>query len=571
MKKKEKILVGLSWGVDSAVAAYLLKEQGYEIVGGFMKNYLDEDNPNCTTKIDSQEAIKVARFLWIELISFDFIQEYEERIIQYIYESYEKWITPNPDILCNSLVKFDLFLEKAIEAWFDKVATGHYARILPPLTKEIYYSQTPPFNSIPPTPLNEGGASCSQMPPLKRGDKGGIRFLPYNPELKENARNLRKNMTKAEKKLWFDCFKKMDVKILRQQPIDNYIVDFYIASKKLVIEVDCETHRSEEEIAYDKKRTKVLESFWLKVIRFTNTEIYENIEWVFSLLRQEIKNSNKPPLTPPNRRGIGITNSIPLERVGEYQLLRWIDYNKDQSYFLSGLNQYQLSKSLFPLWALSKPEVRKIAEKIWLPNASRKDSQGLCFIGNIKIRNFLSERLKKKEWDIILTDWTVVGKHQWAYFFTIWQSRGLDINKKAYVCKIDVKNNQLIVSYDRDDPLLYQQQITLKNWHWIWNVVKNLVPLCKGEKGGLREKNPPVSLCSTTSLQKGGDADTKEYVKIPCTAKIRYRHTPEPAVLEKQRDWTMLITFENPQWGIAPGQSIVAYDGEVCLGWWIIV
>ncbi len=369
--KKKKILVGLSWGVDSAVAAYLLKEQGHEVIGGFMKNYLDEENPNCTTRIDSQEAIKVAKFLGIELLSFDFIKEYEERIIQYIYTSYEQGITPNPDILCNSLVKFDLFLEKALKQGFDAVATGHYARILPP---------------------------------LERGDQGGI------------------------------------------------------------------SH--------------------------------------------------------------------------EYQLLRWVDYNKDQSYFLSGLNQYQLSKAVFPLGGLTKPEVRAIAEKIGLPNANRKDSQGLCFIWNIKIRNFLAERLAKKEGNIVLTDWTVVGKHQGAYFFTIGQSRGLDINKKAYVCKIDVKRNELVVSYDKNDPLLLQQTIQLRNWHWI-----------SGER-------------FLPSQEWQGKVQEWQ---IPCTAKIRYRHVPEPAKLKKRDAKIMEITFDSPQWGIAPGQSIVAYDGDVCLWWGIIV
>ncbi len=404
--KKKKILVGLSWGVDSAVAAYLLKEQGHEVVGGFMKNYLDEENPNCTTRIDSQEAIKVAKFLGIELLSFDFIKEYEERIIQYIYSSYEQGITPNPDILCNSLVKFDLFLEKALEQGFDAVATGHYARIrilsTSPLAKE-----SAPFPTSPFLPRRTTGWT-----------KGGLRGI--------------------------------------------------------------HSHRARE---------------------------------------------------------------------GEYQLLRWIDYNKDQSYFLSGLNQYQLSKAVFPLGALTKPEVREIAEKIGLPNATRKDSQGLCFIWNIKIRNFLAERLVKKEGNIVLTDWTVVGKHQGAYFFTIGQSRGLDINKKAYVCKIDVKNNELVVSYDKNDPLLLQQTIQLRNWHWI-------------------SENTPGSWTYNENWPRGAS--------IFCTAKIRYRHVPEPATLQWNhwKHWeegNMKITFDSPQWWIAPGQSIVAYDGDVCLGGGVIV
>ena len=125
----KKILVWLSGGVDSAVAAYLLKEQWYEVVAGFMKNYVDEENPNCSTYKDANEAVKVAEFLWIDILSFDLRQEYEDKIIKYIYDWYQKGITPNPDILCNTLIKFDVFLDKALEAWFDWIATGHYARI----------------------------------------------------------------------------------------------------------------------------------------------------------------------------------------------------------------------------------------------------------------------------------------------------------------------------------------------------------------------------------------------------------------------------------------------------------
>ena len=123
-----KIFVGLSGGVDSAVAAYLLKEQGQEVVAGFMKNYVS-DTGNCTTYNDAIDAIKVAEFLGIEIRSFDFQKEYQERIIDYIFSGYQKGITPNPDVLCNSLIKFDVFLQRALDEGFDKIATGHYARI----------------------------------------------------------------------------------------------------------------------------------------------------------------------------------------------------------------------------------------------------------------------------------------------------------------------------------------------------------------------------------------------------------------------------------------------------------
>ena len=125
---KKKVLVWLSGWVDSALSAALLLQQWYEVVWWFMKNYVS-DKWNCTTFKDAEEAIKVAKFLWIELLSFDLQKEYQERIIDYIFEWYSRWITPNPDVLCNNLIKFDVFLNKSIEQWFDYIATGHYAKI----------------------------------------------------------------------------------------------------------------------------------------------------------------------------------------------------------------------------------------------------------------------------------------------------------------------------------------------------------------------------------------------------------------------------------------------------------
>ena len=142
---KMKILVGLSWGVDSAVAAYLLKEQGHEVVAGFMKNYVSEEG-NCTTYQDSIDAIKVAEYLWIEIRAYDLQKEYQEKIIDYIFEGYQRGITPNPDVLCNSLIKFDVFLQKALAEGFDKIATGHYAQIFGP-GEELRGKENTDFNS----------------------------------------------------------------------------------------------------------------------------------------------------------------------------------------------------------------------------------------------------------------------------------------------------------------------------------------------------------------------------------------------------------------------------------------
>ena len=341
-----KILVGLSGWVDSAVAAYLLLEQWHEVIWGFMKNYI-EDTGTCTTREDAESAIAVAKHLGIDLMVFDFQKEYKERILNYIFEWYQKGITPNPDILCNNLIKFDLFLEEAVNLWFDKIATGHYVRVL---------------------------------------DK------------------------------WDE-------------------------------------------------------------------------NW-------------------------------------QYKLLRWKDHHKDQTYFLSWLNQKQLSKSLFPVGELKKTEVRKIAKKIKLPNADRKDSQGLCFVGNIPIKDFLMKKLPVMEGKIMDENWNVLWKHDGAWFFTIWQNRGLKLPHKAYVYKIDVENNIVFASKNKESKNLTSKYCHLKNWHWIWE---------------------------------------KYTLPIEVEAKIRYRQEIQSAEL-KIEDWKFFVEFDENQWAIASGQSVVAYVGEECVG-----
>lgn len=348
-----KILVGLSGGVDSAVAAYLLKEQWHEVVAGFMKNYVSDDG-NCTTYNDSLDAIKVAEYLGIEIRSFDLQREYQERIIDYIYAGYQKGITPNPDVLCNSLIKFDVFLQKALEQGFDKIATGHYARIV------------------------------------------------------------ESDQWKANFELW----------------------------------------------------------------------------------------------------------------TLNYKLLRGVDHHKDQSYFLAGLNQFQLQHSIFPIGGLTKPEVRAIAEKAGLPNAHRKDSQGLCFIGNVPIKTFLMQKFPLKKGEIRTLEGKTVWTHDGAYFFTIGQKHGLGLNFKAYVYRIDIENNVVYVC-DKEAEELQTQEIRVKNRHWI------------------AEEYPEWS---------------------ELTGKIRYRQNPPVAcVISKKENSDLSVHFEEPQRAVAPGQVFVLYDGEICL------
>ena len=370
--EKKKVLVWLSGWVDSAVSAALLLEQWYEVVWWFMKNYVS-DKWNCTTFKDAEEAIKVAKFLWIELLSFDLQKEYQERIIDYIFEWYSKWITPNPDVLCNNLIKFDVFLNKAMEQWFDYIATGHYARI----TTSVI--------------LNE---------------------------VKDLRCNIKDSSAKAS-------------------------------------------------------------------------------EWQI-----------------------------------RYHLLQWVDSWKDQSYFLSGLNQYQLSKSIFPLWEMAKQQVREKAKEIWLPNAERKDSQGLCFIWNVPIRTFLMQKFPKKEWDILDLSGKKVWTHQWAYFYTIGQKQWLWLNFKAYVYRIDIENNILYVT-DKDAEELKTKTLIAKNWHWICPDMESEILNWKKNLSG----------------------------------KIRYRQIPAvECKLEKMDNGDMKVTFEKEQRAVAPGQVFVAYDWDECLG-----
>ena len=392
---KKKVLVWLSGWVDSAVSAALLLEQWYEVVWWFMKNYVS-DKWNCTTFKDAEEAIKVAKFLWIELLSFDLQKEYQERIIDYIFEWYSKWITPNPDVLCNNLIKFDVFLNRAMELWFDYIATGHYARIKASLIKE-----GAGWNEA------EGASQCL---PLSRGNVA--------------------------------CDNGVEI------PLGDAVSPFKKGEQKV------------------------------------------------------------------------------------YHLLQWVDSWKDQSYFLSGLNQYQLSRSIFPLWEMTKQQVREKAKEIWLPNAERKDSQGLCFIWNVPIRTFLMQKFPKKEWDILDLSWKKVWTHQWAYFYTIGQKQWLWLNFKAYVYRIDIENNILYVT-DKDAEELKTKTLIAKNWHWICPDMENEILSWKKNLSG----------------------------------KIRYRQIPAVGCsLEKMENGDMKVIFEKEQRAVAPGQVFVAYNSDECLG-----
>lgn len=358
----KKILVWLSGWVDSAVCAYLLKKAGYDVTAWFMINYLAPEWEYCPTLEDIEVAKEVAKYLDIPFFTFDYIKEYEEKVLNYMYEGYKKWITPNPDIMCNSEIKFKVFLDEAIHLWFDGVATGHYARIVPPLN------------------------------------------LPL---------------------------------------------------------------------------------------------------------------AGETSLNPPPALGA---------RLGEgFHLQKWIDQNKDQSYFLAGLSQFQLSKSMFPIWHLEKPEVRKIAEEAWLPNAKRKDSQWICFVGKVDLTEFLKKKIEHKPGDIVDTSGKILWKHEWVFYYTIGQRKWLNIwwlKDPVFVVKKDIEKNLLIVWTDKDAEL-YWNELFVKNMHFL-----------------------------------SGEVD----FPFKWKAKIRYRQKDQHVTIHKIEENKYKVEFEELERAIAPGQILAVYD-----------
>ncbi|SMC15942.1 tRNA-specific 2-thiouridylase [Andreprevotia lacus DSM 23236] len=349
----DKIVVGLSGGVDSSVTAHLLQQQGFEVHGVFMQNWEDDNNDEyCSIKEDSMDAIAVADLLGIDIELVNFAAQYKDRVFSYFLAEYSAGRTPNPDILCNSEIKFKCFLDYAIELGGVKMATGHYA---------------------------------------------GNRLRPD----------------------------------------------------------------------------------------------------------------------------------------GRTELIRAADQSKDQTYFLYRLSQQQVSQAVFPLGGLQKSAVREIAEQIKLPNARKKDSTGICFIGERPFREFLNRYLPKIPGKMRTPEGRVVGEHMGLMYYTIGQRQGLGIGGEGlpwFVAGKDMAANELIVVQGHDHPLLLKPTLFARDCSWIL-----------------------------------GEAPAEGRY----TAKTRYRQQDAACTLAYQDDG-VLLTFDEAQWAVTPGQSMVLYDGDVCLGGGII-
>lgn len=237
------------------------------------------------------------------------------------------------------------------------------------------------------------------------------------------------------------------------------------------------------------------------------------------------------------------------EQDGQFFLLKGKDNNKDQSYFLYTLGQYPLSKTLFPIGELEKPEVRQLAERFDLATWDKKDSTGICFIGERDFSKFLSQYLPAKPGDMVTPDGEVVGQHQGLMYHTLGQRKGLGIGGRKsaqknagqpwFAARKELHKNQLIVVQGKDHPLLYSNQLTASSLHWV-----------------------------------SGQAPT---YPLRCKAKIRYRQADQDCIISEinaaqntESEASCMVEFDTSQFAITPGQSVVFYQDEVCLGGGII-
>jgi len=357
---RQRVVVGMSGGVDSSVAAWLLKQQGFDVVGVFMKNWEDDDTDEyCTSREDLVDAASVADVLGIELEAVNFAAEYRERVFAHFLREYEAGRTPNPDVLCNSEIKFRAFLDYALRLGADAIATGHYARV---------------------------------------------------------------------------------------------------------------------------------------------------------------------------RRTPGAASRVELRRA--------TDATKDQSYFLHRLTQEQLAPTLFPLGEMHKRDVRRIAREHGIPTWAKKDSTGICFIGERPFRDFLARYLPRTPGPVETPEGRAIGRHEGLAYYTLGQRQGLGIggtregtDEPWFVAGKDPMRNALVAVQGHDHPLLYRREVDAIEMHWI----AGTAPALPARFGAKTRYRMPDATCTLAAKGEG------------CSA-----------------------SFDVPQWAPTPGQYLVLYDGDVCLGGGVI-
>ena len=350
-----RVVVGMSGGVDSSVAAYIMKKQGHEVLGVFMNNWEEKDERGvCTSEKDWEDVRRVCDVIGIPYYSVNFAREYKERVFAHFIEEYKKFRTPNPDVLCNREIKFNVFLDFAKKLGAEKLVTGHFANI------------------------------------GRDGDK--------------------------------------------------------------------------------------------------------------------------------------------------YTLMRAKDENKDQTYFLYMLGQRAVSSAMFPVGGLTKAEIREIARREGLPTSEKKDSTGVCFIGERDFREFLKNYIPAQGGDMVDESGRVVGRHEGLMYYTLGQRRGLGIGgggtgERWFVVEKDVKNNRLIVSQGEDRDRLYTASAEASDATWI-----------------------------------AEEAPGKE---LDCMVRLRHRQPLQKAHIVIDGGHVHM-DFAEKQRAVTPGQSAVFYDGQICLGGAII-
>ncbi len=350
--KREKIVVGLSGGVDSATCAHLLKEAGHDVTGIYMRNWQEAGIKHCPVEQDLRDAESCAKHIGIPFTTVDFSQQYLDQVFSAFLEAYQQGYTPNPDVLCNQEIKFHVFQNHIVENYGAKLATGHYACI-------------------------------------------------------ENSRH-----------------------------------------------------------------GKIL--------------------------------------------------------------LQGIDPTKDQSYFLCRLNQQQLDNALFPIGRLHKHQIREIAKHNGIPVHQKKDSTGICFIGERKFNDFLSQYLLDRPGDIVEKDTgKILGTHHGLIYYTVGQRKGLNIPAKNeqsspwFVVDKDLATQTLFVAQGEDNHALFNQSLVATQLHWVGEplLAKNMIG-----------------------------------------AKIRYRQATQEATITQVEDDRIQISFTVPQRAITPGQYVVLYQKNQLMG-----